>query len=328
MIVKTIELIIITLAFGAFGELCAADTQPGKNPRVGVLLSSGPDSSPYLLDFRQGLRERGWMEGQNITLEYRYAEEDYKRLPSLASELVQLPVDVLFASTAPATKVARDATTTIPIVFEMMADPVSAGFIKGLAQPGENLTGVAGFLPEISAKCLELLKEVMPDITHVAVLVNPDHPNTFARLQETERAARNLGVQLDILEVRDLGTLNDAFTEMASKEVNALLLMADPILSSYNKRIADFAIAYRLPSASELTELAEAGGLLAYGVSLPALWRRAAHYVDRILKGARPANLPVERPAEFQLVINLETAQILNLAIPPSILIRANKVIQ
>jgi putative ABC transport system substrate-binding protein len=293
-----------------------------------LLTLRAAEPSPNLEAFRQGLRERGWVEGQNIILEYRFAERQLERLPALAAELVSLPVDVLFATTAQGAQAAKQATTTIPIVFETLGDPVVFGLVDSLERPGGNLTGVGGMAPELHGKHLELLKEVLPGLTHVALLVNPTNPNLPAILHETGRAEQAVGVHVRRLDVRDTQELDEAFAALTAAPVEALIVAPDTLLLSQRHRIVAFANEHRLPIIAEIKAFAEAGGLLTYGASLLAQWRRAAYYVDRLLKGARPDELPVERPTTFELVINLKTAQALGLTISPTLLFQADEVIR
>ena len=326
---STIGLLVLC-TFGLFALPLVAAAQPSRTvPRLGMLLViSAAEPHPGLEAFRQGLRELGWVEGQNIALEYRYAEWRYERLPDLAAELVHVPVDVIFASSAPGAQAAKQATTTLPIVFETLADPVAFGLVEGLARPGGNLTGVSGFAPALSGKCLELLKEVVPSLTRVALLLNPANPNAPSIWQETERAARAVGVELQRVEVREPAALEGALAAVRSAHADGLMVVTDPVLQSQRGRIVAFATRHRLPVVAERKEFAELGGLMTYGVSLPAQWRRAAYYVDRILKGHKPADLPVEQPREFELIINRTTAQLLGLPLPPLLLYQATEVIQ
>jgi putative ABC transport system substrate-binding protein len=321
---------IIILALGLFCVSLAAEAQPARTvPRLGVLLAGHAAVPALNLEaFRQGLHERGWIEGQNIILEYRYAERQLERLPALAAELVRLPVDILFATTAQGAKAAQQATTTIPIVFETLGDPVVFGLVDSLERLGGNLTGVGGMAPELHGKHLELLKEVLPGLTRVALLVNPTNPNLSAILHETGRAERAVGVHVRRLEVRDVQGLDAAFAALTATPVEALIVAPDTLLLSQRHRIVEFANEHRLPVISEIKAFAEAGGLLTYGASLTAQWQRAAYYVDRLLKGARPDELPVERPTTFELVINLKTAKALGLTISPMLLFQADEVLQ
>jgi putative ABC transport system substrate-binding protein len=267
------------------------------------------------------------VEGQNIALEYRYAEGLYERLPDLAAEISRFPVDILFVQSALGAQAAKQVTTTIPIVMETLADPVAFGLVEGLARPGGNLTGVSGFAPELSGKHLELLKEVVPGLLRVAVLINPTNPNAPSIWQDTERAAQALGVRLQRVEIHESDALEGALATAIRAHAAGLMVVLDPLLHSQRGRIVDFATRHRVPVIAEVKMFAEAGGLMTYGPSRPAQWQRAAYYVDRLLKGAKPADLPVEQPTQFELVINLKTAQALGVTIPPSVLFRADEVL-
>jgi putative ABC transport system substrate-binding protein len=321
---------ISALALGAsLFALCMSvhAQQPGKIPRIGILGASSASLS-QIEAFRQGLRDFGYIEGQTVTIESRWAEGKFDQLPDLAAELVRLRVDVIFAAAAPAIKAASQATKTIPIVFEMLADPVSAGFVSSLAKPGGNLTGVAGLAPELSGKRLELLKEIVPRLKRVAILGNPSNPNFRSVLTETETAASALGLQLQVLEVKEPAKLQSAFSAMNKGRAEALSILPDPMLVSEQKRIIDLAAKGRLPAIYGTSVTVEAGGLIAYSPSPSQMFRRVAYYIDRILKGAKPADLPVEQPIKFELVINLKAAKQIGLTIPLNVLARADKVIK
>ncbi len=320
---------IVTLALGILFPSLAAAQRPAKVPRIGVLTPYSSRPLFVIEALREGLRALGYVEGDNVVIEYRYAEERYERLPDLAAELVRLQVDVIFANSAPATHAAKQATSTIPIVMETLTDPVRAGFVTSLARPGGNITGVTGLAPELSGKRLELLTQAIPGVARVAILVNPANPNTPAVWTETESAGRALGVHLQRLEVRDPAQLDNAFAAMTSERADALLVLPDPMLLAQRNRIVDFAAARRLPAMyADVREWMEAGGLMFYGPNLAANVRRAATYVDKILKGAKPADLPVEQPMTFELIINLKTAQALGITIPSLLLFRVDEVIQ
>ena len=309
--------------------LAAEAQQPAKVPRIGFLSARPPTDNPYFIDsFRQGLRELGYVEGQNIAIEYRFAAGRPERLPALAAELVRLKVDVIVTGGPPAPEAAKQATGTIPIVFAVAADPVAVGLVASLARPGRNITGLASISPELIGKQLELLKEVVPNISRVAVLQNPSndsHPHT---LRQAEGAARGLGVQLQIVQARTPPEIDAAFAAMRSQRAGGILVLRDPLFLTQRTQIAALAAKTRLPAVYGFREEAEAGGLMAYGASVPFMYRHAAIYVDKILKGAKPADLPVEQPTKFELVINLKTAKALGLTIPSSLLQRADEVIQ
>jgi putative ABC transport system substrate-binding protein len=299
-------------------------------PRIGFLSVTSPSDRPSLLDaFRQRLRELEWVEGQNIVIDYRYAEGRVDRLPDLAAELVRLKVDFIVSLGTQGVTAAKNVTETIPIVMIAVRDPVGTGLIASLARPGGNVTGVSGYAGlEIVAKQLELLKETIPKIRRVAILSNPTNAYHQLAIREANVAARSLGVQLQLLEARGPNEFDGAFAAMAKERVGALLVLSDAMLSSHGTRLADLAARSRLPAAYAVRESVEAGGLMSYGPSFLDPHRRAATYVDKILKGAKPAELPVERPTEFELVINMKTAKALGLTIPPSLLARADQVIE
>ena len=310
--------------------LAAEAQQAGKVPRIGFLgVTSASDRPPLLDAFRQGLRELGWVEGQNIVIDYRFAEGRFGRLPALAAELVRLKVDIIVSGGTQGVTAAKNATETIPIVMIAVRDPVGTGLIASLARPGGNVTGVSGYAGlETVAKQLGLLKETVPKIRRVAILSNPANAYHQLAIREVNVAARSLGVQLQLLEARGPNEFDGAFAAMAKERVGALLVLSDAIFSSHRTRLADLAARSRLPAAYGVRESVEAGGLMSYGPSLLDSYRRAATYVDKILKGAKPAELPVERPTEYELVINMKTAKALGLTIPPSLLARADQVIQ
>jgi putative ABC transport system substrate-binding protein len=301
---------------------------PGKIPRIGYLSASAFSASAGFEAFRQGLRELGYTEGKNIVIEARSAEGKLDRLPGLATELVHLQVAVIFAASAPAIKAAKEATDTIPIVFEMLADPVSAGFVGSLARPGGNLTGLAGLAPELSGKRLELLKEIVPHLHRVALLGNPNNPNFPSVLKETEAAASGLKLQLEVVQVKEPSGLQSAITAMTKARVQALSIIPDPMLVEQQKRIIDLAAKGRVPAIYGTSASVEAGGLISYAPNPREMFRRAATYVDKILKGRKPADLPVEQPVKFELVVNLKAAKQIGLTIPPNVLARADRVIR
>jgi putative ABC transport system substrate-binding protein len=321
---------MVTLTLSLLAAPLTAEGQPpAKVWRIGYLypgwfaLHTRPREA-----FVQGLRELGWVEGHNITIEYRYTEGSYERLPALAAELVGLKVDVIFAPSAPATQAAKQATTTIPIVMDTLGDPVRAGLVTGLAQPGGNITGTAGFAPELGGKQLELLKTAVPGLTAVAVLANPANPNALHVISEIVHAAQALAVQLRRVDVREASELDAALAVMTSERTDALIVLPDPLVFGQRQRIVAWAAKSRLPVMYFTREFVEAGGLMTYGPDLASRHRYAATYVDKILKGARPADLPVEQPIQFELVINLKTAQAMGLTLPPTFLFQATEVIQ
>ena len=305
-----------------------AQQQTGKVHRIGYLGSGA--AVPHLLQaFRQGLRELGWVEGQNIVIDYRFAEGRYDRLPGLADELVRLKVDVIAASPTPAALAAKNAAETIPIVGISFDNPVQHGLVASLARPGGNVTGLSYSVgPEIFGKDLELLKELVPEIRHVAVLSGPVSPNRALIIANVKTAAQSMGVQLLFLEARGPEEFDGAFAAMVKEGVGALFVVGEPMFSVHRARLADLAVQIRLPSMHTNRPHVEAGGLMCYGPSFSDLWRRAAIYVDKILKGAKPAELPVEQPTKFELVINLKTAKAIGIEFPQSILLVADEVIE
>ena len=325
-----IRTLAITLALGILATPIAAEAQvPAKVPRIGFLASYSPTNNAHFLEaFRQGLRELGYVDGQNIAIEYRFAEGRPERLPALAAELVRLKVDVIVTGGPPAPEAAKQATSTIPIVFTVTGDPVAEGLVASVARPGGNITGLASIAPELVGKQLELLKEVAPKVSRVAVLQNPSNHGHPPMLRQADGSARALGVQLHILTARTPPEIEAAFAAMRSQRAGGVLILRDQLFLTQRTQIAALAAKSRLPAVYGNREYAEAGGLMAYGASTPHMYRRAATYVDKILKGAKPADLPVEQPMRFELVINLKTAKALGLTIPQSILIRADEVIQ
>jgi putative ABC transport system substrate-binding protein len=277
--------------------------------------------------FRQGLRELGYVEGQNIAIESRWTEGTDDRLPALAADLVRSKVDVIVAETGAATRAAQQATRTIPIVMSLVNDPVGSGLVASLARPGGNVTGLTIMSPDLVGKQLELLKEVVPKVSRVALLRHPDNPASAAQLREAEAAAQGLGVRLQTLEARSPQEIDGAFAAMTRERAGALLVIPDTLFWSQRRQIVDLAVKRRLPSIRIGEAYADAGGLMSYGPSYRDLERRAATYVDKILKGANPADLPVAQPTKFELVINLKTAKAIGLAIPQPLLQRADRTI-
>jgi putative ABC transport system substrate-binding protein len=323
-------LLSMTLA-SALAVALATAQQPKKVPRIGYLSGRGDPSTPDpLVDaFRQGLRDLGYIEGKNILVEYRYAEGKLDRIPSLVADLVRLKVDVLVSATPGAIRAFKQATKTIPIVMLTNVDPVATGLVDSLARPGGNITGLARFMTELSGKRLELLKEMVPGISRVGVLWDADDPDAAIGFKEYEAAARALKIPLQSLEVRGPNPdFEGAFQAAAKGRANALITVRSTLLLRYPKRIADLAIKNRLPSMYEGSDFVEAGGLVSYASSDAENFRRAATYVDKILKGTKPADLPVEQPTKFNLVINLKAAKQIGLTIPPNVLARADKVIK
>jgi putative ABC transport system substrate-binding protein len=322
--------VIVTLSILAMPW--AADAQPtAKVHRIGRLspsLSETGVSLATLEAFRQGLRDLGYVEGQNLLIEYRYAEEKPERLPALAAELVQLQVAVIVAVASVATQAAQHATRTIPIVMTNSSDPVRLGLVASLAQPGGNITGLSSQNADLSGKQLELLRQVVPHISRIAVLANQADPGSLQPLHEMQVAAQALGIQLQVPEVRDRADLPQAFAAIQQEGAGALVVLLEPSVLTRPRDIAAFALQSRLPTMYNWRGGVAAGGLMSYGVSSLDLHRRAATYVDKILKGAKPADLPVEQPTKFELVLNLKTAQVLGITIPPHLLVLADEVIK
>ena len=323
----------ITLLGGAASAwpLAARAQQAGKVPRIGYLSpgSAIPGPLAYHDEFQRGLRELGYVEGQNIVIEYRFADGNFDRLPQLAAELVQLNVDVIVSVVTQASLAAKNATRTIPIVIVSVGDPVGAGLVASLARPGANVTGNSAMTTEVIGKSLGLFKQTVAKVSPMAVLWNPDNVVYQGQiLRETEVAARTLGIQLQMFGARSPDEFDRTFAAIAGARVASLLVLPDPLFSAYTARIADLANKSRLPAMYGLREDAAAGGLMAYGPKYADFYRRAASYVDKILKGAKPADLPVEQPTKFEFTINLKTARPLGLTIPAGILAIADEVIE
>jgi putative ABC transport system substrate-binding protein len=302
--------------------------QPPKVARIGFLGAVSAAGYASRVDaLRAGLRDLGYHEGKNLAIEFRWADGKYERLPELAAELVRLKVDVIVTHAATGTLAAKQATTAIPIVMVNVGDPIAMGIVASLARPGGNITGATFVSPELHVKRLELLKEILPRINQVAVLLNPDNRANGPVLQAIGAAAKLLKVSLQQFEARAPDEFEGAFAAVARKRADAVLVLQDTMLTANRRAILDLAAKQRLPSAG-ITEFAEAGSLVGYGVNSPEQFRRAAYFVDRIIKGAKPADLPVERPTKYELVINQKTAKALGITIPQSILVRADKVIE
>jgi putative ABC transport system substrate-binding protein len=312
-------IMLLTLTVSAHAQ------QAKKIPRIGYLAAGSP---PVDKAFLQGLRDLGYIEGQNITIEYRFADGKNERLPGLAAELIGLKVDIIVTGGTPAAVAAKRTTSMIPVVMAIVADPVGEGLVGSLARPGGNVTGLANLDTELSEKRLEILKEVIPGLSSVAILWNPANPAHRPALAESEIAAKGLGVRLRPVDVRDPNEFKSAFSAMSREHAGALMLLADSMFSANRARIVDFAAKSRLPSIFWRDNFVEAGGLMSYGARYPDLYRRAATYVDKILKGAKPSDLPVEQPTKFELIINLKTAKQIGLTIPPNVLARADRVIR
>jgi len=300
--------------------------QAKKVPRLGVLNLAGVTFQREA--FLQGLSELGYVEGKNITIEYRSAEGKYDQLPDLAAELVRLKVDVILTQSTPAAVAAKNATTTIPIVMAGGSDPVATGLVASLARPGGNITGITIMNAETAGRRLALLKETSAKVSRVAILWNSTNPGAAVVFKQTQTAAQDLGLQLQSLDVQSANALEGAFKGATRGGANALVLLASVPVSNHLRQVADFAVRNRLASIYDRSDFVEAGGLMSYGTHLPEMFRRALIYVDKILKGAKPADLPVEQPMKFELVINLKTAKQIGLTIPQSVLYRADKVIR
>jgi len=300
-----------------------------KIPRIGFLAAVTPAAlSDRIEAFRQGLRELGYIEGKSIVIESRYAEEQFARLPALAAELIRLKVDVIVTAGSPATRAAKGAAAAMPIIMAQDSDPVGNGFIASLARPGGNITGLSTLSSELSGKRLELLKEVVPKLARVVVLGNLTVPGNAQALKETELAAGAYGVQVQYEDVTDTKGIATAISASSKGRADGILALNNPILSARRTRIAEFVAKSRIPAMYERLEYVEAGGLMSYGVSSPDLYRRAATYVDKILKGRKPADLPVEQPKKFEFIVNLKAAKQIGLTVPPNVLVRAERVIR
>ena len=303
--------------------------QAGKIPRIGYLNATSPSTSPARVEaFRQGLRELGYVEGKNIVIEFRHAEGKIDRLPALAAELVRLKVDIIVSGGPATTRPAKEATSTISIVMAQDNDPVGTGIVASLAQPGGNITGLSTLAPEISGKQLELLKEIVPKLSRVAVLGTSTIPSQVQTLREVDLAAGALKVKIQYLDVLDPNAIESAFQTATNGRADALLVLQSAVMNPQREKVADLAVKNRLPAIYFQNQYMEVGGLMYYGPNTPDLFRRAATYVDKILKGRKPAELPVEQPIKFEFIVNLKTAKQIGLTIPPNVLVRADRVIR
>ena len=303
--------------------------QAAKVPRIGFLIGSSPSANTARIEaFRQGLRELGYMEGKNIVIEFRSAEGKFDRLPELAANIVRLKVDVIVTSGPIVNRPAKEATSTIPIVMGFDNDPVGNGFVASLARPGGNMTGLANLAPEITGKQLELMKEIVPRLSRVAVFGNSKEPSNPQLLTEAESAAGAFRIKLQYVDVLGPTDIETAFRTARTGRADAVLILGAFIFNPHRSQIAELAAGNRIPAIYNAIEWVEAGGLMSYGTSFPDLFRRAAIYVDKILKGAKPADLPVEQPKKFEFVINLKAAKQIGLTIPPNVLARADRVIR
>jgi putative ABC transport system substrate-binding protein len=325
---KLAGLFTIIVAFTACGARAEAQ-QPTKVFRIGYLTAGSLSAQSVRIEaLRQGLRELGYAEGKNLVIEYRHAEGKFDRLPALAAELVRLKVDIIISGGPTVTRAAKGATSTIPVVMVQDSDPVGSGFVASLARPGGNITGLSTLHPELSGKRLELLKETVAKLTRVAILGDSTEPANAQSLKELELAAKAFGVKLQYLDVLSPKDIEAAFRAASKERADAVLLLASAVYTPHRKEVVDLAVKSQLPAIYISSEFVEAGGLMAYGVSYIDLYRRAATYVDKILKGAKPAELPVEQPVKFEFIINLKAAKQIGLTIPPNVLARADRVIR
>jgi putative tryptophan/tyrosine transport system substrate-binding protein len=325
---RRITVLALCALLSAFSVPAAAQ-QPAKVPRIGLLIASSSSlASPRVEAFRQGLRELGYIEGKNIVIEYRYAEGKPDRLPALAAELVSLKIDIIVTGGTSPTRAAKEATATIPIVMTQDIDPVGSRFVASLARPGGNITGLSNFAPELSGKRIELLKEIVPKVSRVDVLGALSHPANAQALKEVKAAAEALRVKLQYLDIQNPADIESAFRAASKGRAEAALALPGAVLISHRTQITELASKNRLPTIYYATEFVEDGGLMSYAPNFVDLSRRAATYVDKILKGAKPADLPVEQPMKFELVINLKAAKQIGLTVPPNVLARADRVIK
>ena len=325
---KWVRVVAIGVSFTLCGAVAQAQ-QPTKVYRIGYLTNASLSSVAARTEaFHQGLRELGYVEGKNIVIEWRSTEGKADRQPGLAAELVRLKVDVIVTGGPAATRAAKEATVAIPIVMAFDIDPVGSGFVATLARPGGNITGLSTLSPEISGKRLELLKEIVPKLSRVAVLGNSTVPGNAQALRETERAAGALKVQLQYLEVQGPKDVETAFREASKRRADAVLVLQSAVLTSHRKQLIELAVKRRLPAIYDRAEFVEDGGLMTYSVSSTDLFRRAAYYVDKILKGAKPADLPIEQPTKFEFIINLKAAKQIGLTFPPNVLALADRIIR
>jgi len=326
---RLIALAVIFTFSLVLAPLAAEGQQAGKIYRIGMLETTSMALNAANLDaFRQGLRELGYVEGRNFMIEYRSADGRRERFPELATELVRLKVDVILTRGTPAVMAAKNATGTIPVVMAASGDPLLSGVVAGLARPGGNVTGLSAIVVEVTGKRLQLLREVVPGVSRIAVLLDMGNPNNALQWKETEIAAPSLGVQPQLLDVRKPGDFGGAFDAAIRQRAGAMVVGIDALTQANHRSIIDLAAKHRLPAIYASREFVDAGGLVAYGVSYSHLYHRAASFVDKILKGAKPADLPVEQPTKFELVVNLKTARALGLTIPPTVLLQADHVIE
>ena len=324
------SLLHLALALAALiAALPAAAEEPGKVYRVGFIGNSTAALESNLVQpFREGLRELGYVEGRDLAIEYRWAEGDYGRLPTLVADLIAQKVDVLVTAGTPAALAVKRATTTIPLVMVAVGDPVGTGLVASLARPGGNLTGLVSIAPDLEGKRLELLREVAPKLSVVSVLMNPANPFHALSEKQVRAAAGVLHIRAHLVRVRTASELDQACEAILRERSGGLIMLADRVFLHNRARIADFATRNRLPGVYAYSELVVGGGLMSFGPSYPGMHRRAAYFVDKILKGARPADLPMEQPEKFELIVNLKTARIFGLTIPQSVLLRADQLIE
>ena len=313
--------------FASLAPLAGFAQQPAKIPRVGFIEPLSKDSALYRA-FLQGMRDLGYVEGRNLTMEARFADSKPERLPALADELVKLKVDIIVAMSTPAVYAAKQATTTIPIVMIAIADPVGSGFVANLARPGGNITGLSNVSADTSRQLLEMLKDAVPKLSRVAVMVNPANSSNGIQLKNINVVAPKMGVKILAVEARNAGEIESAFATMVRQRPDALIVVGDPTFRQQARQIADLALRHKLPTTSMNSALAEAGGLFGYGASISDTYRRAATYVDKILKGAKPGDLPVEQPTLFEFVFNKKTAKALGIKFSNTIQVQATRVIE
>jgi putative ABC transport system substrate-binding protein len=327
---KPRAVLILALTFGLVAAPVAAEAQQeGRGARIGYLaLGTATTNAGFRRAFTDGLRDHGWIEAKNIAIEYRWAGPEQAALDALAAELARLPLDVIFAVNTPAALATKRTGTTLPVVFAQVSEPVAVGLVDTLARPGRNFTGLTTINRELMAKRLELLKETIPGLTHVGYLANPGYEVHKTQLTEMDAAARGLGLTLHLAEVRAPAEFKGAFARMAAAHVGAFVVQQDDLFVNYRAQLLELSTRRRMPGMFVFSLYPQAGGLMSYGANGEDLYRRAAEYVDRILKGAKPSELPVARPSKFELVINLKTAKALGLTIPPTILLQADQVIE
>jgi ABC-type uncharacterized transport system substrate-binding protein len=323
------RLAVALLALALLAAPLAAEAQPGgKVHRIGFLGGTAPTPYAHLVEaLRQRLHDLGYVEGKNLAIEYRWAEGKYDRLPSLAAELLRLKVDIIVTQGSPAARAAKDATRTVPIVMAIAGEPVATGLVASIARPGGNITGSTFFVAELNAKRVELLKEALPHASRIAVLGNRNNPAMRTVFDATEQVAKSLRMEHQRVEIQGPDELPSAFSEMAKGRTDGIVVIEDGMLVANARQVADLATRHRVPTIG-FREYVDAGGLLAYAVNFPAIWRRGADFIDKIFKGAKPSDLPIEQATKFDFVINLKTAKALGLMIPQSLFLRADEVIQ